>query len=131
MKNRKIAAFSLIELMVVVVILGVLVSMAGISYKERKKRGEYNTAVVQVRAIVGAEKDYRLTAGSYIPTAGTAITNTVFGGKIFDGYFYNFRVNTASGTFTILVDSGSGGSTATYTFDAEGGLVSCVGPDCI
>jgi prepilin-type N-terminal cleavage/methylation domain-containing protein len=131
MKNKKIAAFSLIELIIVVVVLGIIVGMALVSYNERRKRGEYNTAVAQVRAIVGAEKDYRLTMGSYISTSGTVNTNNLFIIKIFDGYFRNYRVNLGGGTFTILVDSASGASTAIYTFNSEGEFVSCVGSDCI
>lgn len=124
------AAFSLTELLVVVVILAILAGMAFVSYSGRRIRAEYKGGLVHVQAISTAEKSYSLSTGSYITTGATAHTNSVLGLQIIDGYCLNYRAIAAGGTFTITFQCGQPGSYTTFTFDANGDRTGCSGPEC-
>lgn len=124
MRQKK--AFTLIELVVAVVILGILVTLGLASLSGRKMKAEYNGAVAQVVTIAAAEKTFFLTQGYYIATTSTANTNSELGIRISDGYFQNYRVTSVS-PVTISVTGGG----CTYTFDSNGNRISATGTDCL
>ncbi|OIO35776.1 MAG: hypothetical protein AUJ74_04710 [Candidatus Omnitrophica bacterium CG1_02_44_16] len=139
-------SFTLIEIMVVVIILGILVSLVIPSYIQQKKKTEYKSALAQVKVIAAAEKDYFLTQKSYVTTANTTATNSILGIKIADlvstdslgndvyTYFKDYRVNKITGspaTFNITVFSGTASNNALYTFDSDGNRIACSGTDCL
>ncbi len=127
-------AFTLIELMITVVIIGILAGLALAKFDVTKKRAQYYSALSKVRAIASAEKAYYLSMGSYVSTLGTGATNTVLGLAITDDYFSGFSVYTMPGpppTFNMTAFSGTVAKNATYRFNSNGDQVACNGPDCI
>jgi len=56
---------TLIELIIVVIIIGVLVSFAAPQYKAAQEKTLNNEAIATLKLIIGAEKAYRLDTGSY------------------------------------------------------------------
>ncbi|HAJ56805.1 MAG TPA: hypothetical protein DCL35_03435 [Candidatus Omnitrophica bacterium] len=120
-------SFTLVEMLVVVIILGVLVSVAMPTYVQTKRKGEYNAALGQVRMITGVARDYYLTQGSYPTTTNTGNTNAVFGIRVYDGFFNNYRVISGS-PFTVQVTGGA----CVYTFNNDGVRISTNGAaDCV
>ena len=132
MKNRR--GFTLIEMMVTIVIIGILASLAFVSYLDRKKKVQYNSAFSQIQAIAAAEKNYYLSQGVYTATTGTSDTNADLGIKLSDDYFKTYKVNAIVGppaSFNVTVFSGTASANATYTFDRKGTRIACSGSDCL
>lgn len=73
-KTHKIFAFTLIELMVVVVIVGILSALAIPNFTTIKEKTLDKEAVGALRLIKVAERQYRLTNNVYWPSSAT--TNT-------------------------------------------------------
>ncbi|MBF0521185.1 MAG: prepilin-type N-terminal cleavage/methylation domain-containing protein [Nitrospirae bacterium] len=66
--------FTLIEIMVVVAIIGILMTIAIISYKREIIRGRLEEAKIYMSAIMAAEKRYKMEYGSYFAGTGGAVT---------------------------------------------------------
>ncbi|MFB3919361.1 protein containing Prepilin-type cleavage/methylation [Candidatus Velamenicoccus archaeovorus] len=125
--KKKISGFTLVELIVTVVILGIVSSITYINYNFQRRKNELRGATAQVQVIAAAERLYYLNTRAFWSTTDTANTNTRLGLHIRDTYFDNYRVTASGGTFTIRVDGGA----ATYTFNAQGVRTACAGTDCI
>lgn len=120
-------SFSLIELLVAVIILGVLASVSVPSYIQTKRKTEYRAALGQVGMITGVVKDYYLTQNSYPVTTDTANTNAVLAIKVSDGFFRDYRV-VAGSPFSVQVTGGS----CVYTFNSSGALTGTnAASDCV
>ncbi|MFA5039880.1 MAG: prepilin-type N-terminal cleavage/methylation domain-containing protein [Candidatus Omnitrophota bacterium] len=124
---RKNSGFTLTELIVAVVVLGILATLGYSGFHVQRRRGELRSAIAQVQAIVAAEQLYFLTFRAYRATTNTATTNSQLGLKIQDAYFRNYRVSAGAGSFTIGVNGGN----AVYTFNASGNRTGCSGSDCV
>ncbi len=120
-------AFTLVELLVVVIIIGILVASAAVSYQDVKKKQQYNAAVGMVNALAGVAKNYYIAQGSYVGTTSTQNTNTIYGTNIIDSYFHDYTIVPAGASFNVRVLSGSGADAATYIFHPNGTLSSCAG----
>ncbi len=57
--------FSLIEIMIVVVIIGLLMALVGPSALKKLKRAKHDTAKMQIRLLGDAVKDYYIDVGNY------------------------------------------------------------------
>lgn len=87
--------FSLMELMIVVVIIGIMASFGMASFSKRLEKDKFRKAVENMKVIYNIERRYNLENGSYFPkVAGTgdtlALINTGLELTLRDGDFsYN------------------------------------------
>jgi type IV pilus assembly protein PilE len=125
--KKEVSGFTLVEMIVAVIILGIVASMTYVNYNFQRRKNELKAAMAQVQVIASAERLYYLNNRVFWATTSTANTNSRLGLHIQDTYFDNYRVNTGGGTFTIQVDGGA----ATYTFNNQGVRTGCAGADCI
>lgn len=131
-RSRKRAhhGLTLVEILIVVVVLGILMSLTLVSYRERRMRTRYDTALNIVKMIIAAENDYLVyqMTGYYEPTTNTADTNAKLGLNIVNDDFRNFAVQTngvsPGDDFTISFSSSECG---TYVFDSSFNRVDCIG----
>lgn len=68
--------FTLIELMVVIIILGLLVGIVGFKFLGRTEEAKQTAAMLQMKTFVSALQLYRLDNGSY-PTTGQGLESLV------------------------------------------------------
>ncbi len=68
--------FTLIELMVVIIILGLLVGIVGFKFLGRTEEAKQTTAMLQMKTFISALQLYRLDNGAY-PTTGQGLDSLV------------------------------------------------------
>jgi type IV pilus assembly protein PilE len=78
-KQRKIAGFTLMELLVVIVIMGILAAFASPSYTRSIRRARAKDAINNLTAIHAAQLIYRSLNGSFITCADVAAINNLNG----------------------------------------------------
>jgi prepilin-type N-terminal cleavage/methylation domain-containing protein len=78
-KQRKIAGFTLMELLVVVVIMGIIAAFASPSYTRAIQRARAKDAINNLTAIHAAQLIYRSLNGSFIACADVAAINGING----------------------------------------------------
>lgn len=95
-KSRRQAGFTLMDVMVVTLIIGILGSVGINRYEKYVARAKRPETVMSFRAIASAQREYLLTHGKYAGTfpeigfnieGGAAISPTEI-----QGYVYNYRL---------------------------------------
>lgn len=71
-----VKGFSLIEILIAVIIIGIIVSIGLPNYTNLKEGALNKEAIANLRLIQGAEKIYRMEVGVYIGCANTGTVNT-------------------------------------------------------
>ncbi len=126
-------AFTLVELMIVVVIVGILASMAAVNHRTQKTRAEYLSALSTVRAISGAVKNYVYSDRAVQSTSSTAQTESVYGIDIVESVFSGFTVIPAGLSFRIQAfynadrDPTTDAETTVFVWRPDGVVDSCSG----
>lgn len=135
---KKETGFTLIEIIVVIIIIGVLASLAVASYVRIRREAEYKGAVTILQSLAAAAKNRYLSLGNYLTTTSTSDTNNNYGVKIADANcpFHNYTILSIGGpSFRVRMSyargDGSGAHTAEYVFSKDGVWVSCAGVDCL
>jgi len=105
MKNKKRRGFTLVELLVVLLILGVLVGLAVPRYMESQKAARARTFAANVRQIVSALEAYRMDNGLQYP-------NDL--GQLGTKYFTQEPINPYTGTSMLTATSSESSAGITY-----------------
>jgi len=120
-KDQK--GFTLVELLVVVVILGILATLAVQSLGDRAGDARKNKALADLRTLVSALEIYKIDTGGYPVTGGTPAPATDLA-ALTPNYLKSLpTVTTYTATATtiseiiVTVGSGSALKTATYSTD--------------
>lgn len=74
LKKREKRGFTLTELIVVIIIIGILSTLALTHYRPVRERSLDKEALANLRLIEAAQRIYRMEAGFYYPNTGTATT---------------------------------------------------------
>ena len=102
-------AFSLIEIMIVIIVLGILAAFAIPSYQKTKEAGEERTAAANLKIIENSLEQYKNQNGTYptVNCADVTAVNTTFGLSIiaegvsytclFDTFPYECKATHSSG----------------------------------
>lgn len=131
MRQRR--GFTLSEVLVATIVLGVIVGISLGGYTQQKRRSEHRAAVATLRSLGGAVRSYFYSFHTIPATGTTAATSATYGMRIQDDRFFGYTVTPAGGTFTMGVQyrsSPSGAGTAVYTFDSNGTQTGCSGSPC-
>ncbi len=98
--------FSLVELLIVVLIIGIIAQMAIPHLMQSKLAANEASAITTVRSVLNAETLYVTTVGSgKYATMGSLVTgmlvDTVVGSSTKDGYVFAISLGAADASFTI------------------------------
>jgi general secretion pathway protein G len=139
--NRRNSGFTLLELLVVLVIIGLLASLVGPKLFGKVDSSKVQTAQTQVKIIKGALETMRLDIGRYPTEAeGLAMLNTApseekskarWRGPYMDeaipadpwGHPYQYAPSTAAGPGFALYSFGADGKRGGEGFDADVGYL--------
>lgn len=109
MNNRRNAGFSLIELMVAVVIVGILAAVAIPSYNNYTVRSARLSAQTELLNLASVEEKIFLNSNAYSPNVTTAYNGTSAGGLgVTSG-------NTSNGKYTLSLNITTPSQTYTLT----------------
>lgn len=113
MHHKRQAAFTLIELMVVIAIIGILAGIAIPAYNGYLTDSRLSEAEKNIAALKLAQEEYYLQNNEYFDGADTASVEASSGGlweaQGTDGEMYfDYAVNTSGGSYTIKATGKAG-----------------------
>jgi len=76
-KERKMRGFTLVELLIVLLVLGVLIGLAVPRYLASVEESKKTTFCSNVRSIMSALEMYRINEGEQYPATGSALTASI------------------------------------------------------
>jgi prepilin-type N-terminal cleavage/methylation domain-containing protein len=113
---------TLLEMLVVIVIIGVLATLAVTNFEGARERAFGKEAVVSLRLIAAAEKNFRLETNSYYASA-----DLNGNGSYIDEINTNLKLQLEEDNWDYFISStGSGNFTATADRQGAGGFRDCV-----
>ncbi|MBU4346466.1 MAG: prepilin-type N-terminal cleavage/methylation domain-containing protein [Candidatus Omnitrophica bacterium] len=118
-------AFTLMEIVIVLVIIGILTTLAISQYTPGRETAMSKEAIVNLKLIAAAERIYRMETASYYPSSGSesniAVINTNL--KLYlTETNWDYSITGGADSFTAFADrNGSGGYLdCQYSIDADG-----------
>lgn len=130
----KKVAFTIVELLVVVIVIGVLASMAVPNFSRMKERAVEKQARTMVKQILSREKNYRYTnaSSSYLGCTGTAQCADRLNMDLNDGNWdYSFVIaSPMSSSYARARRVATSGLTKEFRTLQTGGM-RCYGADCL
>ncbi len=129
--NKKIAGFTLIELMIVAVIIAVLATLGGGAYITSVKRGRDTERISELKAIAAAQEQYygRFPGGgTYEPGfAGTPCANAANLQPFFSS---NAMPQSPTGNYTCAISPANTSFCVSATLELPEGKANCGSCDC-
>ena len=139
-KKHQACGFTLIELMIAVVIVGILASIAIPSYQESVRKGRRGDAKAELARLAQGEHKYRLSNTTYANSANLAValdpTANPAPSSLTASTYYTFAVASNTGSvFTITATPKSTGGQdddvcATLTFNQDAVISSSASSAC-
>lgn len=125
--------FTLVELMVVVVIIGVLVTFSAPGFTKMKERGMDKDAKVMVGLLIDKAKMHKLQEGTYPNCTDLANCEAVMGMELDDGGRWDYRIDVLDPDMAVVATR-TGGSLAArmiwYNTQHTDKDIHCGGADC-
>lgn len=112
--QKQYTGYTLIELLIVTLVVGVLASVAVPSYRVYVESGCMKTAKINILALAGSENNYYLENGAYLSGSKVVdgdgnVTSDSLGGPLHwesnDKNKYNYTVTAAANSANIVVTS--------------------------
>ena len=128
-KERKMRGFTLVELLIVLLILGILIGLAVPRYLASVEKSRQTTFCSNLRSIMSALEMYRINEGEQYPATGTALTASIINSAT---YFSQPPKNPYTGeVMTPTTGTLTGAPKGTFTYGlADGKYTITATPDC-
>ena len=135
MRPRSSSAFTLTELVIVVIIIGVLAGVAAVNHRTQKGRAEYMHALTNAQSLANAVKNYIYSGGTVQATGTTSQSESFYKIALPEGTFTRYSVSGSGNTFTISArynptGNASSSDQTVFTWSSDGNLSSCSGANC-
>ena len=124
LRNLTAKGFNLLELLIVVVIIGILASIALPNYTKSKEHALGKEAVANLKIIAAAERIAKLETGSY--QSCVCSTAAECSGVTGCNSVLSLDLSANNWAYTISLDAGSGGFYADADRQGSGGYYNCV-----
>ena len=98
MNNNRKRAFTLVEIMIVVLIIGILMAIAVPNFIQARTRSQISTCVSNLKQIEGAKEQWAMVNKK---GATDTPTSTELVGSVTDGFIKTYPSCPTSGTYTI------------------------------
>lgn len=118
MRRQRPKAFTLIEIIIVIVVIGILATLAGVVYSGMLEKGASEEAKMGISAILSAEEIYRINSGNYLEadSNGTLNTDLQLSLQTDSARKWNYSTTAASGpTPRVCVQAARVGKTCVWT----------------
>jgi prepilin-type N-terminal cleavage/methylation domain-containing protein len=121
MPAKKIAAFTLIELLIVIVIIGIIAAVAAPGFDRTKQDALSREAIASLKLMAAAQKVYKMESNNnrYVACANAALCNTALSLDLHpSNWLYAVSVNAGTGVAT-LTATRVGLAACTYTLTSS------------
>ena len=118
-RDRKNAGFTMVELVVVMVIVGILATISVPMYRNYIQRARAQEGVALVGSVASAQRVYYAEFGSFYAVGNTGYDATLGVDAQANSYFTTYSVTVAGDSFTVTSDGT--GDAAGLTVTATGG----------